>query len=245
MAKRLLFTFLLIFSFNLIDAQVNEENRVKSPQSEIELAFITAQYEKSDKPLCIVEDSISQNTGGYWTYWNVYCKLYKSYFYATTKQQSKAVEMLDSGIQILEEKGKLTTEDYALLAYVQSQKLRYTTGMESGVLASKSRENALMSVKLDEENLRGWYVLAVIDFYTPKMFGGKEKCEEYLLKAIALPSQSIDNIYLPSWGKVESYSLLLNFYSELHDSIKFKQYYNKAIEEFPDEPTIQSYENRF
>lgn len=245
MAKRLLFTFFLIFSFNLIEAQVDEENKIKSPQLEIELAFVTAQQEKSDKPLSIVEDAISLKRGSYWTYWDAYCKLYKSYFYAATKQQTKAVEMLDSGIMILEGKEKLTTEDYALLAYMQSQKLRYSTGMESGVLASKSRKNALMSVKIDADNLRGWYVLAVIDYYTPKMFGGKEKCEEYLLKAICLPPQSIDNKYLPSWGKVESYSLLLNFYLDMNDSSKFKQYFNKAIEEFPNEPIIQSYENKF
>lgn len=244
MAKRFFISTLVLLACSLMMAQDYKDNKTESTQLAIEHAFAQAQKEKADNPLLRIEESLSKKTGNLWTYWKAYCSLYKSYYYAASKQQEKAKEALDTGINFLEQEKRMTTEDYALLAYMQSQSIRYTTGIESGVIASKSRNNAWQSVKIDASNLRGWYVLAVIDYYTPKQFGGREKCEEYLLKAISLPAQSIKNKYLPDWGKVESYMLLINFYIEAGNSSKAKVYYDKAIVEFPNNSTLKSYEQK-
>lgn len=92
---------------------------------------------------------------------------------------------------------------------MQSQSIRYTKGMESGVLATKSKNNAKLAIQKEPKNIRGWFVLAIIDYYTPKVYGGKEKCESYLLKALSLPSQKIKKCIFAILGKERS--LFINF----------------------------------
>lgn len=197
----------------------------------------------SPEPITSIEKSLSEKEGNVWIYWKAYTQMCKSIYFISTNQEKESQKALDSGISLLAQNDNMTTEDYALLAYMQSQYIRFTSGMQSGILSAKSKKNANMSVTKDSLNIRGWVVLAIIDYYTPKQFGGKEKCEEYLLKAIALPSQTIQNNYRPSWGKIEAYSLLLAYCKETGNKDRLHEYYQMAIKEFPNEASIKKYEN--
>lgn len=216
----------------------------KSFQVKIDDSLELALHKKTVEPLANVEQSLSSKKGNIWSYWQAYLRMCKSVYYASEQQDSEAKENLEAGINLLNQVQNKTTEDYALLGYMQSQYIRYTKGMESGILSVKSKRNANKSVKLDPNNIRGWVVLGIIDFYTPKQYGGKEKCESYLLKAIGLPSQNIVNKYRPSWGKVEAYSLLLAYYNGSDQKDKVRQYYQMAIKEIPNEPSLKKYENQ-
>ena len=71
------------------------------------------------------------------------------------------------------------------------------------------------------------------NFYTPKKYGGGKLVEKYLLKAISLPTQKTPNQYLPSWGKEESYEMLIKYYIQNKKWDLAKQYYEKGIKECP------------
>jgi hypothetical protein len=94
-------------------------------------------------------------------------------------------------------------------------------------------KNVNSAVSLDSTNLRAWYVSASNDFYTPEQYGGGKKAEKYLLKAISLPAQKIKNGYLPSWGKEESYVMLITLYVQNEKWDLAKKYYQEGIAAFP------------
>lgn len=198
--------------------------------------------EKSIEPLKNIERKMNSKKGNIWTYWKAYIKMCKSLYYISVNKGNNAKSMLNEAIDMLEKKANFTTEDYALIAYMQSQSIRYTKGMESGVLAAKSKNNAKLAIQKEPKNIRGWFVLAIIDYYTPKVYGGKEKCESYLLKALSLPSQKIKNAYLPSWGRKEAYLLILAYYQSVGQIAKLHSFYNKAVKEFPYDSSFKKYE---
>lgn len=90
-----------------------------------------------------------------------------------------------------------------------------------------------MAVELDPENIRANFVYASNDFYTPEMYGGGKEAESYLLKALELPSQKVENTYLPSWGREEAYEMLIKVYIKAEKWNEAKEHYAAGIEEFP------------
>ncbi|MDD7595920.1 MAG: hypothetical protein SPJ90_09855 [Prevotella sp.] len=243
MMKQFLILILLFASCNIVSFGAGQHEGKESLQVLIDNSLEAALKKRAAEPLTKVDKTLSSKKGNVWVYWQAYLQMCKSVYYASEKQDSEAKINLECGINLLDKEQNKTTEDYALLGYMQSQFIRYTKGMESGMLSAKAKRNASKAVELDSINIRGWVVLGIIDFYTPKQYGGKEKCESYLLKAISLPSQSIENQYRPSWGKMEAYSLLLAYYNENGKNDKVRQYYKIAIKEFPNEPSLKKYEN--
>lgn len=242
MIKKITFLVLLLFTYYGIAVSRSIRNEEKnSLQVVIDNSLKTAIHNQSVEPLVKMEKSFSNKKGNLWLYWKAYIRMCKSVYYTSIKQNSKAKVCLEEGINILEQEQGRTTEDYALLGYMQSQYIRHTKGMESGVLSVKSKKNVEKSIELDSNNIRGWVVLGIIDYYTPKQYGGKEKCEYYLQKAIKLPPQNVSNSYRPSWGKIEAYSLLLAYYNESGQKSKLLQYYRMAIKEFPNETSFAKY----
>jgi uncharacterized protein HemY len=86
--------------------------------------------------------------------------------------------------------------------------------------------------------LRAYYVYANNDFRTPEKYGGGKEAETYLLKAVSLPAQMMRNEYLPSWGKEESYEVLIKLYIRQEKWDLAKKYFQEGIKEFPDSYTI-------
>lgn len=242
MIKQFLISILLFASCNIVSFGAYRYEGKESLQVLIDNSLELALKKRTADPLINVEKTLSSKKGNIWVYWQAYLQMCKSVYYASVKQEGEAKINLECGITLLDKEQNKTTEDYALLGYMQSQFIRYTKGMESGILSAKSKRNASKSVELDSKNIRGWVVLGIIDFYTPKLYGGKEKCESYLLKAVSLPSQNIRNQYRPSWGKIEAYSLLLAYYNENGKKDKVRQYYKMAIKEFPKESAFKKYE---
>lgn len=242
MIRQFLISILLSASCNIVSFGAGQYEGKESLQALMDNSLELALKKRTAEPLANVEKTLSSKKGNVWVYWQAYLQMCKSVYYASVKQDDEAKINLDSGINLLDKEQNKTTEDYALLGYMQSQFIRYTKGMESGMLSAKAKRNASKAVELDSKNIRGWVVLGIIDFYTPKLYGGKEKCENYLLKAISLPSQIIENQYRPSWGKIEAYSLLLAYYNENGQKDKVREYYKIAVKEFPDEPSLKKYE---
>lgn len=249
MKKIILFTFLLALLVQLkISAMSSSDNvlRLDKMQSTIQGAYEEAIKSNSIKKFTSIEKwLLSQKKQEHISqYWMAYERLYKACFYLAINNKEKGETTVNEGCKILEDIEKKNSEDYALLAQLQSYSIKFLRGMEAGVMSNKSAFSARKSVELDAENLRGWYVLGVIDYFTPKEFGGQTKCEKYLQKSISLKEQVIPNAVMPSWGKSDAYSLLIKYYIQSNNRPKATATYNKAISQYPHEYTILQYKDQ-
>ena len=120
-----------------------------------------------------------------------------------------------------------------MLALLQSFSIQFKSGMEAGAMSSKVKNNVKKAIKLDEQNLRAYYVAGSNDYYTPEKYGGGAEVENYLLKAISLPDQKIKSVVLPSWGKESAYEMLIKWYIKKENWAKAKQYFTEANTLYP------------
>ncbi len=178
-------------------------------------------------------------------YWLAYAQYYKSIYFLKMGNKKQSKKVVQDAITVLEKQEAKDSEELALLALLQSFSIQFTAGMGAGIISAKVKENANESIKLDSNNIRGWYVLANNDYYTPKQFGGGKKAEEYLLKAISLPEQKLKNPIMPSWGKSDSYFLLISFYIDNEELEKAKKIFIQAKELYPDNYMINQYAAKF
>jgi len=170
-------------------------------------------------------------------YWRAYLQFYSSIYYLKKGNKKTAEKEIDKGIEWLEEMKHKNSEDYALLAMLQGFGIQFK-GMKAMFISGDIKKNAQTAIALDSTNLRAYYVYASNDFHTPEKYGGGKECEKYLLKAISLPSQKIKNEYLPSWGKEESYEMLIKYYIRKKKWDLAKQYFQKGMKEFPESYVI-------
>jgi hypothetical protein len=165
-------------------------------------------------------------------YWRSYLQFYSSINFLTKGDNKSAENEINKGIELIGSIGKKNSEDYTLLAMLQSFSIQFNT-MNAMYISEDVKENGNNAISLDSTNMRAWYVLASNDFYTPEQYGGGQKAEKYLLKAISLPAQKINNSYLPSWGKEESYVMLTNLYIKNEKWDLAKKYFQEGITAFP------------
>jgi len=175
------------------------------------------------------------------SYWRAYCAYYKSIYFLTKKEEGNAEKLIDRHVDLLEEIENKNAEEYALLALIRSFSIRFKSFIRAPFISATVEEDLEKARQLDPENLRVTYIMASSDFYTPKVFGGGQKTETLLLKALNLPAQKINNPVLPSWGHRESYELLIQYYIREAQWDKAKILYNEAIEKYPDNYRIEAF----
>ncbi len=171
-------------------------------------------------------------------YWRSYLQYYSSIYYLEKGDKETAEKEIDKGIGWLKGMKNKNSEDYALLSLLQGFGIQFK-GMEAMFISSEIKKDAITAITMDSTNLRANYVYASNDFYTPKMFGGGKEAEKYLLKAISLPAQKIKNVYLPSWGKKESYELLIKLYIKQGKWDLAKKYFQEGIKKYPQSYNIK------
>jgi len=165
-------------------------------------------------------------------YWRSYLKFYSSINYLIKGDNKSAENAINNGIELIESIEKKYSEDYALLAMIQSFSIQFNPG-NAMYISVDIKKNVNSAISLDSTNMRAWYVLASNDFYTPEQYGGGKEAEKYLLKAISLPAQKIKNDYLPSWGKEESYEMIIKLYIKKEKWDLAKKYFQEGITTFP------------
>tara|TARA_B110001450_G_scaffold256928_1_gene289547 strand:+ start:2967 stop:3800 length:834 start_codon:yes stop_codon:yes gene_type:complete len=169
----------------------------------------------------------------YKAYWTTYLYYYKSIFYkGNLKDNKKASEFIDKAIELIE-KDLTSSEDYALYASCLSFSIQFANMTQLASISSSVSENAEKALSLNNKNIRAYYVLTSNNFYTPKMFGGMTKVEEYAKKGLACPnSLENENYYAPYWGKPRIYELLINYYKAENKLKKADETKNLAKKEF-------------
>ncbi len=251
--KQASFCFLLFLSIALFGSGCRYEVNGKSPadysadelrrwqleniQSRIYGAFAQSQISKSPQDLLKLKDELAklaqQHANPLIRYWQGYLHYYLAIFYLTVENRAASEDAVMQGIKILESIEQKNSEDYALLALLQGFSMQFRSVIGAAVLSGKIESNINKAIQLDGQNLRAYYAAGSNDFYTPERYGGGKKVELYLKKAIQLPDQKVPNNTLPSWGKEESYEVLIRFYIRREDWTNAKKYFKEAIAKYP------------
>jgi len=254
---RLLFILLLLSSCNGNVAQVDKSQIVSyqtqvetsqhdsllvNVQNKIYTAFVHGIMSKDNTKLANIRKELgilyNKRNEKLILYWRSYLQYYSAIYYLNKGDRETSEKEIDKGIDWLKGMKKKNSEDYALLSLLQGFGIQFK-GMEAMFISSEIKKNANTAISLDSTNLRAYYVYASNDFYTPKKYGGGKEAEKYLLKAISLPVQKINNAYLPAWGKKESFEMLIKLYIKQEKWDSAKKYFQKGIKEYPDSYNIK------
>ena len=243
----LLYTFFALLTLNCANTVPKEHSAANLSPEDQELlsgiqqkifnAFVQANIKKAASPLLQLRDSIDgiaqQNNTKLLTYWQAYLQYYLSIFHLTQEDKAASEDAIDSAVELLDDLKNKNSEDYALLTLVESFSIQFK-GFRAMFISNSVKKNGKKALSLEPKNIRAHFVMASSDFYTPEKYGGGKKAEALLLKAIELPEQLNKNPYLPSWGKQESYELLVKHYLKTDQKDKAKKYCKEGIALFPE-----------
>ncbi len=231
-------TFFLFVAISLnwtLGNVCGQNDNLQNVQQKINQAFNMSFAEGNISKLTDIEDQLNQETSPLATYWLAYAKYYESIFYLKTGDKEKSETLINKGINILSKQKNKNSEDYALLVLMQNFSMQFITNMmKLGVVSGNIGENIEKAIKADANNLRAYYTAAANDFYTPEQYGGGTKAEGYLLKAIALNEQPVDNASLPTWGKDQAYQMLVALYLKKGNMGLAKKYLKEGTHLYPD-----------
>lgn len=216
-------------------------------QSKITFASYDAYAKRNTSKLDELEKLLSQNNeenNSLFNYWIAYINYYKTIVSMQTKDKVKGLETNKKSIQLLEQNKNKNSDDYALLVLSKGLSFTFVSGMDAALI-SKDISNYLEDgFKLDNSNLRLYYAQGSLDFYTPKEYGGGKKVEESLLKAISLQDKNVEKSNLPTWGKEESYELLIRFYLANNQKDKASNQYKEIKKYYPNSHIINMYKSK-
>lgn len=178
-------------------------------------------------------------------YWIAYINYYKTIIAMQLKDKDLGSKSNKKGIDLLVNNQNKNSDDYALLALLKGMSYPFVSGMEAPAISKDINKYLEKGIEADDKNFRVYYAQGSIDFYTPKEYGGGTKTETALLKAINLPEKNKGNSQLPTWGKEETYDLIIRFYLREDQKDKAKTYFDKAKQLFPDSYIIQMHQSNF
>jgi len=211
-------------------------------QKKILDAFIQSQIAQSDQELSKLEqgltDIIRQNNNNLVIYWYAFTCYYHSIFYFVKKDMKNSEDILEEGIDKLKTLEPKSSEHLALLVMMEGFSLQFASGIKAAFISKRVNDNGNKAIELDSTNLRAFFVMGSNDFYTPEQYGGGEKAEDYLKKAIQLNDQSVQSPYLPGWGKNSAYEMLIRLYIKKQQWDEAGKYYKEAIGQYPDDYMI-------
>jgi len=194
-------------------------------------------YEKvSQAPLESIYKSLEVNYAKQpdkkYKYWQAYVKMYEYIYTENIMDLEKSIEIINS----LESK---TSEELAFLAFLKSFKMSsFSDEMELKRTSNEVKNLANEALKMNSNNLRAYYVLAVLEYYDPK--DDIKKTKRYLEEGLKIVEKSKD-YYDITWGRNLLYELYIKYYLENKKINKAKSMYERAISEFPNDYIINKY----
>ncbi len=226
-----------IESYQVQIKRIKQDTLLANIQSKIYNAFVQSLMTKNNKPLSELSTELEKmnkiKRQNLILYWRSYLQFYLSIYYLKNGDKKAAEKEIDKGTEWMDDMEDKNSEDYALLSMLQGFGIQFK-GIRAMFIADDMKKNAKQAIALVSSNIRAYYVYASNDFHTPAKYGGGKEAEQYLLKAIALPAQKIENKYLPSWGKEESYELLVKLYIKKENWDLAKKYFQEGIKQYPD-----------
>jgi len=230
-----------IVSYQTQVQSIQQDSLLVGIQEKIYNAFVQSFMDKNNTDLNLLHEKLenlySTKKNNIILYWKSYLQFYASIYYLQKGDKETSEKEVGKGIDWLEKMKNKNSEDYALLAMLKGFDIQFK-GMKAMFISSSIKKNLKKAIAIDSTNLRAYYVYASNDFHTPEKYGGGKEAEKYLLKAISLPSQKIKNDYLPSWGKEESYEMLIKLYIKKEKWDLAKKYFQEGIAAYPESYTI-------
>jgi len=239
-------SFTHVSAYNQNTVAVTEITETQSSLVQIEkriyAAFVEAILAKELTALTKIETELKgitqKNQASLVWYWRSYLNYYKAIYHASqgdAKQSESTCDEAENWLTTLKNK---TSEDYALLSLIQSFSLQFKIE-KAMFISSEIKKNAKKALAMEPKNLRAHFVFASYDFYTPEQYGGGKNAEKFLLNAISLPDQKVKNPYLPSWGKEQSYEMLIQLYLKKKDMASAKKYFKEGVALYPESYNIK------
>jgi hypothetical protein len=223
--------------------KIDKDSILRDIQSKIAQASAESFVSKDPMKLTVLEKKLdtyyTSQKNNLILYWKSYLLYNKAIFHLSMKDNRNAELVLDSSIDLMEEMENKNSDDYALLAMLRGLSFTFKSTMKAPFISSKIKANLAVALELDSTNIRAYYVQGNNDFYTPKKYGGGTLVIPSLQKAISLPDQNVKNPALPSWGKEESYEMLIKHYIKLSDWELAKKYFSEANLLYPNSYRIK------
>ena len=225
-------------SFSTELSSVDGTDPLMGVEDRVTTAATRAFMRRSVTPLLAIRKEVAAVEGAeiarLRAYWLAHIDFQTAVFFHVAKESDSCEGAVRQGIKLLEEIKDKNSEEYALLAYLQGFSIQFAKGLGAAKISKTASRNAQLAVKLDAKNLRGYYVLGSLNFYTPKAYGGGKKVEEYMTKAISLPANPLNNPYLPSWGRAEAYELLVRQYVKEGRQDDARRLLREGLDQYPD-----------
>jgi hypothetical protein len=235
--KTLIFTLILASAIPHNSYASPDNSKAAGSQSQIMDAFVNSSADNNLKLLSLIDtlsSSYQESGSPVFLYWKAYAMYYNSIIYLQKGDKEKGKNELNQGIEALESIKEKNSEDCALLCMLYTFSCQFYAFPKVITPFSKANDYAKKAIKLNENNLRAYYVAASLDYYTPQQYGGGKKAENYLLKALALKAPEIENPYSPSWGRQECFELLTDYYIKKQSFDEAKTYIEAGLKDYPD-----------
>lgn len=226
--------------------EINAELILINTQEEIHNAFIKSIKLNDHSFLLDLKSNFNnknwEDNSNLLKYWSSYLQYYLSVYYFKIGDAENSKTELDLGIYYLENIKDKDSEDYALLALLQGFSIQFKEG-KAIVIIGNIKRNCRKALAIDSTNLRAYFAYASNDYHMPIKFGGGQETEEYLLKAISISHEKNENS--PSWGREESFELLIKWYIKNDMTEKANEYYILAKNRFPKSYRLNKLEELF
>ncbi len=174
-------------------------------------------------------------------YWTAFTHFRRSIYFAYNRNanEDKAKTAAEQALTILDAIEDKNSEDYALLGYIKGFTLQWKSVLAMAKQSSMTSKWVKLSVEMDDRNPRAQFAFGNNNFYTPGIFGGGKKADEYLTRALALYKESIPNPLMRSWGMDEAYQILIRTKLKADKKSEAKSLLAEALERFPDHRNLQ------
>lgn len=247
-----LFTGLVsLFALTNILAQTVQKNTGSAETIFFETEKKVAQklndcFQKANaQPLLSLAEQFEHTNKNMSDYWQAYMLFYASIYRLKTGDQKKAETLNDQAMSLLIDKKGKNSEEWALLSYLKSYSIQFKGQMKAGAISSRSTSYAEKALELEADNPRALYVLGSNDFYTPEMFGGGKKAEQYLKKCIEIITSSTSNPYMPQWGADDAYAMLLQLYQRQDKDKLVRETLDEALSDYPDSYRLNQWKEKY
>lgn len=146
-------------------------------------------------------------------------------------QRDAAEDALAEALDVLERIETPDPEVHALIGLAGGLNFQFVARKD--IMEAISKTNKHLKKAIDQNgSLRGYYANAMSDWYTAEQYGGKQKAEDYLRKALSLPNDT-GGLLGPSWGRAETMALLIQILQEKGKTSEATTLLAKAKDQYP------------
>lgn len=248
--KSNIFFTLLLFSIFCSGVKAQSTDYLFGVQDKVLDARNSCFQNDTDAALTAVLDTLnalpSLGNNHWKEYWTAYGYYHLSIYYAYNQNPDveKAKTAVESAITLLDELENKNSEDYALLGYMKGYSLQWKSGFAMAKESAKASKWVKMAMDIDKQNPRAVFAFANNNFYTPAIFGGGKKADEYFTRSIALFKDAVPNPLVPSWGMDEAYTMLVRTKLKADKNDEAGSVLGEGLEYFPNNRNLKNLQEK-